>query len=333
MSSGTTWRTGLRWFVRAAAISVALVNLFLLILCFFGGLYVLGGEDESSLGEALPSVLLTVIAGLVTSEIVLRVFELNGRGLTYSYQVVVISVCLGGAIEGGMLSVLYAIDGTMFPAPSPSLYAHPVSLLYVLLVGFFGAGVGLGIGLAEGMVLGLPLAAAIGRLGDAREPGGVRREAAIGGTTLGPVALGAIVFVVDAAIMAYAAISAPQPPQARGNPPLARPSCPGYLEEEIAAFEGSGNHTTRAFVVSGNWGYGYASTGFGTIRMTVLDGEGEAPFGTEAEPFPAGNSAGGAEYAAGGTFRLRIDADDDAKYAVVVCDGAGLNEGNRDIPG
>jgi hypothetical protein len=117
VSRGATWKTGLRWFVRAAAVFVALVNLSLVILWLVGGFYVLGGEDASTLGEAVPSLLLAVIAGLVTSEIVLRVFELLWRGFLYRYQVVVISVCLGGAIEGGMLSLLYATDGTMFPAP------------------------------------------------------------------------------------------------------------------------------------------------------------------------------------------------------------------------
>src|SRR3712207_5080462 len=119
VSRGATWRTrmGLRWFIRAAAVFVALVNLSLVILWLVGGFYVLGGEDASTLGEAVPSLLLAVIAGLVTSEIVLRVFELLWRGFLYRYQVVVISVCLGGAIEGGVLTLLYATDGTMFPAP------------------------------------------------------------------------------------------------------------------------------------------------------------------------------------------------------------------------
>ena len=34
-----------------------------------------------------------------------------------------------------------------------------------------------------------------------------------------------------------------------------------------------------------------------------------------------------------GTFLLQIDADDNAKYVVVVCDGEGPNGGNRDNPG
>jgi hypothetical protein len=161
--------------------------------------------------------------------------------------------------------------------PPPSIYAHPVALLgtvfYVLLVGLFGAGTGIGIGLAGGLILGLPLAAALGTFGDSREAGGVRGEPAIGGTSVGATALGAFVFVAVAAIVGYAAISAP-PPQARAVPPPARPSCPEYLEEEVATFEGSGNRKTRAFEVRGYWGYEYAATGYGTVRMTVLDGEG-----------------------------------------------------------
>ncbi len=33
-------------------------------------------------------------------------------------------------------------------------------------------------------------------------------------------------------------------------------------------------------------------------------------------------STGGGEYAAGGTYRFEIDADDEANYEVLVCDGA-----------
>jgi hypothetical protein len=132
---------------------------------------------------------------------------------------------------------------------------------------------------------------------------------------VGAVAPGVIVFVAVAAIMGYAVMSAPPP-----------------LDEKIATFEGTGNRTTRAFEVSGCWGYEYASTGYGTIGLTVVDRDGDAPFGTEGGPQPAGNSVGGV-LAAGGTFRLQIDADDDAKYVVVVCDGEGPSGGNRDNPG
>jgi hypothetical protein len=68
------------------------------------------------------------------------------------------------------------------------------------------------------------------------------------------------------------------------------------------------------------------------MRMTLLNEEGDAPFGTEGG-FPAGDSVGSGESADGGTFRLRIEADDDARYAVVVCDGPGPNGEDLDKPG
>ena len=101
-----TARMRLRWLVRVAAVCVGLANVPAVIL-WVGGLYVLGGEDASSLGEALPSVL----AGLATSQIVLKAFELPGRSFYYRYQVVVISACLGGVIMGGLLGWLFALDG------------------------------------------------------------------------------------------------------------------------------------------------------------------------------------------------------------------------------
>lgn len=54
-----------------------------------------------------------------------------------------------------------------------------------------------------------------------------------------------------------------------------RPACPGYLDQELATFEGSGDRTTPAFEANGYWGYEYASTDYGTVEMTVLDGNGE----------------------------------------------------------
>ena len=81
-----------------------------------GGLYVLGGESASSLRKAIPSVMAAVLAGLLTSQIVLRVFGLPGRGFWHRYWVVVMSVCMGGAIEGAMLAWVFSLDGTLFPA-------------------------------------------------------------------------------------------------------------------------------------------------------------------------------------------------------------------------
>lgn len=85
VSSGAARRTGLRWFVRVAAVLAGLANLVGVVVWFVGGLYVLGGEGESSLGEAIPSVIAAVLAGLLTSQIVLRAFELPGRGFWHRY--------------------------------------------------------------------------------------------------------------------------------------------------------------------------------------------------------------------------------------------------------
>jgi hypothetical protein len=170
VSRGATWSTrpGLRWFVRVATILVGLANLVGVVLWVVGGLDILGGEEASSLWETLPSALAAVVASLVTSQIVLRPFELPGQGFWHRYGVVVMSVCVGGMIEGGLLAWVFSLDGTLFPESPLSFYAHPIALLgallYTLLVGLLGAGIGLVIGLAEGLVIALPLAAMLGPL-------------------------------------------------------------------------------------------------------------------------------------------------------------------------
>jgi hypothetical protein len=147
-----TKRPGLRWFVRVAAVLVGLANLVGVVLWVVGGLDILGGEGASSLWETLPSVLAAVVAGLVTSQIVLRAFDLPGQGFWHRYRVVVMSVCIGGMIEGGLLAWVFSVDGTLFPESPLSFYPNPVAvlgaLLYTLLVGLLGAGIGLVIGLA-----------------------------------------------------------------------------------------------------------------------------------------------------------------------------------------
>lgn len=180
----------------------------------------------------------------------------------------------------------------------------------------------------------LPVAAAVlaaSALGDDRDEGGAPGEAIGRGTRAGATALGAVLFVALASIVGYQAMPR-VPPEDQTIAPPERPSCPAYLDEKVATFGGGGDRTTRAFEVSGYWGYEYASTGYGTMRITLLDESGEAPFGTEGA-FPAGDSVGGGEYADGGTFRLKIEADDDARYAVVVCDGPDPHGENRDPPG
>ena len=170
--SGAAWRTrlGLRWFVRGAAVLVGLANLVGVILWFVGGLYTLAGEG-ASLVEALPSVLVTLIAALATSQIVLRIFELPGRGLSHRYGAVVASFCLGGAGMGELLGWLFVLDGTLGAGTFADTVAEGpaillAALVYAFLPGLVGAVFGLVFGLAEGLILGLPLAAALGALSD-----------------------------------------------------------------------------------------------------------------------------------------------------------------------
>ncbi len=180
----------------------------------------------------------------------------------------------------------------------------------------------------------LPVTAAVlaaTTAGDAR-PSNVAHGEAIGrGVRGGSRALGLVLFVTLASIVGYQTLP-PVPSENRAIAPPERPSCPGHLDKEVATFEGGGTRTTPAFEVGGYWGLEYASTGYGTIALTVVDEDGEAAYGTEG-PFAAGDSVGGGEYAHGGTFRLKIEADDDARYAVVACDGEGPRGGDPDKPG
>lgn len=168
-ASGATWTAGpgLRWLVRDAAVLVGLANLAALPL-WFGDPSAL--REDNSLIVSFAPVLIAVIAGLATSEVVLRVFELPGRNFSRRYTIVVISVCLGGAMMGAPLSVQFAIDGTLGAEPSLAIYKDPIvlrdALLSALPVGVVGAVFGLVIGMAEGLVLALPLTAVLGALRD-----------------------------------------------------------------------------------------------------------------------------------------------------------------------
>ena len=124
---------------------------------------------DSSLREAVPSAIAAVLTVLLTSEIVLRAFDLPGRGFWHRYGVVVASVCIGGAIEGAMLGCVFSLDGSLFPeAVSPgALATDPLGLVGVSLgSGAVGAVIGLMVGLVVGVALGLPLAPLLGALPD-----------------------------------------------------------------------------------------------------------------------------------------------------------------------
>ena len=115
VSGGAAWATrpGLRWFVRGSSVLVGLACMVGVVVWWVGGLYVLGGEDGSPLLEAVPSATAAVLAGLLTSEIVLGAFELPGRDFGHRYGIVLASVCIGGAIEGAMLGCVFSLDGAL----------------------------------------------------------------------------------------------------------------------------------------------------------------------------------------------------------------------------
>jgi hypothetical protein len=245
--------------------------------------------------------------------------------LLYPLQVVVAGWVTWGALKRGRRPLLRDV-----------LVGGVVS--FVLLFGWYFLLAGGGMGLiALGNLLylsaALPLALAVmasSALGDEQGSGGVPGEAIGRRVRSGATALGLVLFVTLAAVAGYQAMPR-VPSEDQAISPPERPSCPEYLDEEVATFGGGYDRITRAFEVRGYWGYEYASTGYGTMQMTLLDEDGEAPFGTESA-FPAGNSVGGGESAHGGTFRLKIEADD-ARYAVVVCEGQGPNGEVRDDPG
>ena len=171
VSGGAAWTTrpGLRWFVRGSAVLVGLACMVGVVAWDVGGLYYLGAEGGSPLLDAAPSVVAAVLAGLLTAEIVVRAFDLPGRGFWHRYGVVVASVCIGGAIEGAMLGCVFSLDGTLFPeAASPGTFAaDPLGLVGVSLgSGAVGAVIGLAVGLVVGTALGPPLAGLLGTLPD-----------------------------------------------------------------------------------------------------------------------------------------------------------------------
>lgn len=144
-------------------------------------------------------------------------------------------------------------------------------------------------------------------------------------------ALGALTFAAVAAAAGYEVASttaeeAGAGPSKGDLPPL---SCPEYLGVEVAAFAGAGNRVSPEFEVTPMWGYEYNSWGYGTLRMTVVDKGGEAMYDEEEAPSVPVGSTGGGEYAAGGAYRLEIDADEEANYEVLVCDGAPAKRGDR----
>ena len=148
--------TEARWFVRSAAVLVALANLAVLAHLFGGSPALPTGISWGavSVGEALPYVLAAAVAGIVASEVALRRFDRLSAFERFVFfeklsplnAGIVGTVCLGGALMGVLLS------GVLVLRISEVVWTLP-------LAGFYAALIGGVLGAVEGLLLAPPLAA------------------------------------------------------------------------------------------------------------------------------------------------------------------------------
>ena len=156
-----TNRAGPRWFLRGVAVLVGLANLVVVGIRMFGLLYPSSTVwEEVTLNEALAPVLVAVLSGLATAEILPRVFrrELSSERFGQRYGAVVLGVLVGMALMGGLLAAVFALQAL---ANEPLTLA--VLVASVVSTSFYGVVVGGMLGLVEGVVLAFPLAYILGR--------------------------------------------------------------------------------------------------------------------------------------------------------------------------
>ena len=227
---------------------------------------VVGATSAQTAASVLANGLTAVSAGLEASEVVLRIGRSAlGGGFLARYGIAVLGLCLVGAMLGGASWVLGAFFGLGAQGGSEG---GVLFMAYALLAyGSIAALVGGVLGALEGLILGLPLAATIGKLN--RGPGGRVRA-----TSLPTAVLTGLVAV--AALASYATAPPPKSEAAglANTPPL---SCPDNLGEEIASIDGPGDRTVPALETKGNmWGFQHASAGPGSLSVRVLEGDGGA---------------------------------------------------------
>ncbi len=148
-------------FARLAAIIFGAVNLAVLAGLFDADSSLRRGEVTP--GEALLPVLVVVVAGLASVEIVLKKLGplVHARGFYDRYAAVLVAVSLGGAFSGGLLAAVWHLDGTVAAMPA-SVYDMTVGTLFMVLLGVVFGG---GLGSIEGLVVSFPLAAILGLFG------------------------------------------------------------------------------------------------------------------------------------------------------------------------
>ena len=148
----------MRIFLSLTAVFVGLANQY--VIATGGAPSELANNDWSKFP---PVLLAVVVAGFVTSETLLRLARqwLTSSRFFLRYAVMVFGICLGGILQGGLLTFIVALSG----GPSNTYDVVPdtiVTILGSLVIGVIGAVVGGALGLAEGLVLAIPLAAILG---------------------------------------------------------------------------------------------------------------------------------------------------------------------------
>ena len=150
-------------FTRLAAVLIGLANLAVLVMLQGVDSVVQRGGVVWS--QVLPVVFAVVVAGLLTSEIVLRCFKQSALAEEYLERggVVIGAVCLGGALMGGLLVPALALGEVLVGGESE---ITPAALVAVLIYTLFGVLYGAAIGFLEGMLLAVPLGSILNRFRD-----------------------------------------------------------------------------------------------------------------------------------------------------------------------
>ena len=153
-------------FVRISAVLVGMANVFLFSLAGDGEL---GRVVILNLDPWWPQnflyALAAVVAGLLVSSIALRFARRGLEGGAFAhYGVMVLAICLGGAVLSVMLHASVILFDEREPTPQGLEGLYPIGLPAV------AGGI---VGLIEGVYLGLPLAWLLGMFGD-RTAGGAR---------------------------------------------------------------------------------------------------------------------------------------------------------------
>src|SRR5215210_7671513 len=150
---------GINAFTRLAAIFVGLANLAVLVM--LEGVDSVVQRGDVAWSQALSVVLAVVVAGLLTSKIVLRWFKQSALAEECPERrgIVIGAVSLGGALMGGLLVPALALGAVLAGGESK---ITPAAVSAVLIYALFSVLYGAAMGFVEGMFLAVPLGHILG---------------------------------------------------------------------------------------------------------------------------------------------------------------------------